>query len=356
MSLLAATPLACASEALFETGRFVSGDREVFSGLFLDDVTIDSVTIGSATYRASMEELIEPLTVRVRVDERGDGNFTLLTDEMLRSGDHPVTFAVAMGLKLEDYSTALEAMQGLSLAHMLFTDGSATVQIDVLLIASLYDDRPAENDASPEVIVLGSILEHAVSAAAIIGGNVDEPILARDPVPFSADAFRNATTGVEMVMHQSARPNPIAMVGFDLSHDLGVEEGVRALGYRITIAPGKPAMFNVLGAGAESQRALAQDIPIVPNIEDFLLGDFGAAATSGGGSGVFRVPGLSEVSQFLARVPLDFQGSGGGGGGGTNGTTPPPPVDPPDDPVIPAPATLPALALLLIAPRRSRRA
>lgn len=354
LSLLLAASMSYAGESSFETGRFLSGDREVYSGLFVEDVTIETITIGAATFRASLDELIEPLTVRVRIDRIGNGKFELLSDEMLRSGAFPVGFAVALGLDPDDYSTALDAMQGLSLGHMLFTDGSAAVQIDVLLIASLVDDRPTEDDMTPELVLLGSLGSHGVTAQAIIGGNVDEPIFAKAPTDFTNQAFAIGTTGVDMVTHQMARPLPVAMVGMDLSSDLGVAEETRVYGYRITISPGAPAMFNILGAGMDSQRALAQDLPIVPNIDDFMLGDFGGAF-GGAGGGAFRIPGVAETSQFLARVPLDFQGTGGGGGGGGDNFPPPPPPEPPPDPEVPAPATLPALLLLFVRGSRRRR-
>jgi len=346
-----ATPSLHASEAPFLTGRFVNDGRDVYSGVFRNNVDIDSLTLGTATFRASMNELIEPLSVRISVDVDGDGNFELLTDEMLRDGSHPAAIAIAAGIDAEKYPTALDAMQGLSLAHMLFTDGSAAVQIDMLLVVSLYDDD-SDDDTSPELIVLGSVDGHDIKAAAIIGGNVDDPILAQQPVAMSAESFATGTTGMSMVIRQTARPQSFNMSGLDLSHDLGVEEGVQALGYRIIIGPGKPAMLNVLGAGGEMQRTLAQNMPIFPDLEDFLLGAVVGNSWNGGGS-VFRVPGVTESPIYFARVPLDFQGSGGGGGGGGR-TTPPttPPTDP-EEPLIPAPATLPALLLLFA--RQSRR-
>jgi hypothetical protein len=350
MSLLLLASMSHASEAPFQAGRFLSGEQEVYAGLFLDDVKIDTLTLGSATFRASMEELVEPMSVRIAVDRDGDGTFEVLSDEQLRAGNAHAGLAVALGLNPEKFPTALEAMQGLSLGHMIWTDGSAAVQIDVLLISALYDDAPSEDDAVPELIVLGSMSTHGVRAAAIIGGNVDEPILAAEPKTFSPDAFAAGTTSIDIVLHNDEKPNAVAMVGLDLSGDLAVQEGVRALGYRIIIDAGSPAMLNILGSGTDLQRTLAQDLPIVPDIEDFLLGELGVGF--GAGAGVFRVPGVSETSQYLARVNLDFQGSPGDSSGGSGGAPPPP--NPPDEPEIPAPATLPAL-VLLFAPARRRR-
>jgi hypothetical protein len=348
--LFAVAPATHASEAPFLSGRFMSDSHEIFSGVFNDDVVIDTLTLGSATYRASMDELIEPLTVRISIDSNDDGIFGLLTDEMLRSGKYPAGFALALNMDPADYATALDAMQGLSLAHMIYTDGTTAVQIDVLLIVSLYDDRPAEDDATPELVMIGSMNGHDIAAAAIIGGNVDEPIFAREPLAVSAESFDAGVTGVEMVIRQMARPNEMTIVGLDLSHDLGVEEGVQAIGYRVTIGPGKPAMINVLGAGLESQRTLAQDMPIVPDVEEFLLGAL-LSSPSGGGGSVFRVPGVQESVLFNPRVPIDFRGGGDGGGSGAAAA----PIDP-EEPVIPAPATLAAIAVALALNRRRRRA
>lgn len=351
--ILAAAPSLHASEAPFQTGRFVNEGREVFSGTFSNDVLIDALTVGAATYRASMDELIEPLAVRISVDSDGDGVFGLLTDEMLRSGAFPAGLAVALQLDPAKFSTALEAMQGLSLAHMIYTDGTSPVQIDVLLVTSIYDGKPTEDDTEPELIVLGSMSGHAITAAAIIGGNVDDPIFAQEPVDMPADLFKASATGMEMVIRQIAQPQTMTIAGLDLSHDLGVQEGVQTIGYRVTIGKGAPAMIAVLGAGMEAQRVLAQDMPLVPEVDEFLLGALFAAGSGAGGS-VFRVPGVQEGTIFNPRVPLEFRGDGGGGGGRPPEGFPPP-TDP-EQPTIPAPSAFAALGLAFALNKKRRRA
>lgn len=295
---------ALASTSSFQTGRFLSGDNEVRAGLFGQNVTIDTLTIGDATYRSERSELMHAMTVRVYADTNGDGELDLLTDEAMASGRSLVGLAIARELNAGEFSTALSAMQGLSLGHMLYTDGTTPVRVDVLLAVSTYDDRPLEDDGAPEAIIIGSFSEHQVRVTAITAGNVDDPTFAAKTATLDRSHFESARTGMDMLTHNAEKPFAISMVGLDQSGDLGVEEGVEVLGYRVEIAVGAPAMFNIMGASYEGVGALAREMPELDEEVGFLGGALGGGG-GGGGRGVGRGFGTGA----------GFRGGGSGNGG-----------------------------------------
>ncbi len=342
-----------ATTAPFDTGRFLSVNGEVYAGIFGSSVTVETLTVGEATYRAQLDELIEVASVRIYVSTDQGAEPMLLTDEQLASGEFGVAFGLGREFERTQFATALDVMQGLDLAKMLFTDGSRGVRVDVLLAVPLRDSAPGEFDLSPEALLLGSFANQQVRLGAIIGGNIDQPILAQEPVEVDPNGFLDGRTGVSIVTDVTRDPQPIAIVGLDLSV-LGIGDETAVIGYRLEIGPGAPAMFNLIGVGRDWQRDLATPIATLEEPQDFEAVGLGFVedwAPRGG----FGTVGLA-MSQPLARGPLlggsGFRGSGGGSGGGgglprgpfSNGDQEP--GDDHDDggddgdPPVPAPGTL----------------
>ena len=351
-TLAAIQSAAMATPVPFTTGRFVSEDRDVFNGLFSGDVLIDTLTLGDTTYRAELQEFVEAAAIRVYVDRTGNGSWELLTDEDLAGGAEPVSLALARDLNPADIPTALDAVQGLSISHMLHTTGSAAVRVDVLLTVGIYDDKPTEDDQTPEAIVVGSFRESGPQVTAMIAGHVDEPVFAGRTALLDGNEITAGATGMDILLGNNDTPQGICVLGLDLSGQLGVEEGILAVGYRLEIPAGQTAMFNIFGAAVEGQRALGEDLQVLDEPEAFggALGGGGRSLGAGVGAGS-HLPRGSRTS---------FRGSGGGGGGGGGGRPPFEPKDTPDDPEkpqdVPAPGSLiTLLAGGLIRSRRQRR-
>lgn len=369
----------------FATARFLSEHGEVFGGSFGSSVLLDTLTIGEATYRSSMDEMIEAASVRVRVDRNGDGRYELLSDDEIMRGDGPVSFAFGRNVDSTSYRTTLDVMRGRDLARLLMSDGRAAVQLDVLLTTEIIDDRPDIEDHAPEAIVLGSFNGQGARLAAIIGGNVDQPILARDPVHIDPATIAAGESGVNIVVAGLDAPIPISIVGLDLFGGLGVRGQQSALGFRLEIPAGSPAFFNVLGTAHAAQQ-VDRHTDIDEDHEDAYgfesLGGGGGGGGYGyggagrisfaaplrssriGGGGGFRGGGGggggggSGINLSDLMVPGDpggtnnGGGSGGSSGGGTGGGSGGGPNQPP---VVPAPGTIALLALAAITGGRRRR-
>lgn len=350
------SPLA-ARQVTFQSGRFVSEDRSVFNGLYATDVRIDALTLGDKTYRAQLGEFVEPADVRIWVDRTGNGDWDLITDEQLARGGEPVALALARDLHHADYESAIDAVQGLSLSHMLITDGSAAVRVDYLLTAGIFDNHPQENDVSPEAIVMGSLGGRRARLTAMIGGNLDEPILAPDSAVIKEESFAGGRTSMEIVLDSEAGAHAISVLGLDNSGDMDVRRGMMTVGYRLEIPPGPPAMFNVIGAALEWQHAPNADVLVADEPEEDAF-----CSWIGGGGGMASYGGpVASMGSLGSRTP--FSGTSGGASsrrrslatdlGGSNSSTPlvrnsktSDPTPSPDDDIVPIPVPSTLLAMM----------
>jgi len=295
----------------YQSGRFLSADREVSRGAFSDSLRIDAITLGHATYRAQRNELVVPSSVRVSIDRDGDGVFEMLSDEELRSGQAPVGFALGRGVNSADVSTSLEVASALDLARLLYSDGTARVRVDILLSVPLYDDREGETDQYPEALLAGAVGDARMDLYAIVGGNIDEPILAPRHVALAGDDVARGRTGVSMLTQRSDAPYAIGMVGVDLSTGFGVEPGLRTIGYRLEVEPGAETAFAVFGAGTAMQLAEADE----ELLEEEEPAGASAGSLGGGGGGGFGSFGGSDLALRAAwnphrtRRPVAFRGT-----------------------------------------------
>ncbi len=308
-----------AGVATFTTARFNSEHGEVFSGTFGNSVVLDSLTIGESTFRATMNEMIEVSSVRVRIDREGNGQYELLSDEQLASGDAPVSFAFGRQVDHGKYRTALDVMRGRDLARLLMSDGSANVQVDVLLATEILDDRPGSEDNSPEAILVGSFNGRGARVGAIIGGSVDRPILAQSPFEINSDWLAYGESGVNIVLDGFDAPIPISIVGMDLFGALGVKANQSAIGFRLEIPAGSPAFFNLMGTAHAPQQVAGRAGMEASEQDDFELefaGSFGGGGYGGGGGGAL---GSAPLRGIAGLGNGGFRGGGGGGGGGRGG-------------------------------------
>lgn len=366
--------MALADIAIYDTGRFVATQGEVSRGVFSSDLLLDHLSIGEASFRAQLDEFIEMTSVRIyAASQDDDGAFRLLSDEQLAGGASPVSFAVARDLDPAKFNTALDAMQGRNLAHMLFSDGSTAVRVDAMLAFPLYDNKPSEADRSPEGLLIGSFNNHTVRVWAIVAGNVESPILGNRYEELVFDHFDLARTPISMLIHGQEAAMGMTIVGLDLFGNLGLRSGEAVLGFRVEIepSPGNPIMFNVIGAGGEDQKTLGQNVTEMTQPEDFAFFGSVGGGSSGGMSGIGGIAGRG----FGSGGGISGGGGGGGGGarspGGGNDTPPPDTADPtpgpsetpggggggggsevPIDPNIPGPG---GLALLLTAAAMGRK-
>lgn len=306
---------ALAQELPFRAGRFLADDREVFNGTFDRDLRIDSITIGEGMFRATRNELLPASTIRVMVDESGRGNWRVLSERELLSGFGPVRFAHgARGGR-----SVLDAFSARHLDRLFFSDGSVSVRIDLLMTTGLYDSGAGRSDATPEMVIAGNLRGGSARLGAIIGGNVDEPILARRVHTLDTNSLQRAETGISVVLND--QPASVGMVGLDLSDAFDVQPGVAAIGYRLELDRGATGFFTLFGSGMADQfvgnePSLIED----PEEQEFLGatggGGGGGAPVYGGGRGIRQVSGAynPEYGYQFGTSTLGFRGTGGLGG------------------------------------------
>lgn len=316
--VLAATTLAggaLAQELPFRAGRFLADDREVFNGTFDRDLRIDSLTIGEGMFRATRNELLPASTIRVMVDTTGRGAWRVLSERELMSGFGPVRFAHGA----RTARTALDAFSARHLDRLFFSDGTANVRIDLLMTTGLYDSGAGRSDATPEMVIAGNLRGGNARLGAIIGGNVDEPILARRIHALDTNSLQRAETGISVVLND--QPASVGMVGLDLSDAFDVQPGVAAIGYRLELDRGATGFFTMFGSGLAEQLvgnepSLIED----PEEREFLGatggGGGGGAPVYGGGRGMRQISGANTPGDGYRfhTSTLGFRGTGGLGG------------------------------------------
>ncbi|MFO0828041.1 MAG: hypothetical protein U0572_07810 [Phycisphaerales bacterium] len=330
-----------------DNARFEIDGTTVLGGVFGGDLRLNAVTLGEATFTRDEGKLHEIAAVRVRVAQ-SDGSMRTLSDEELVGGAAAVRIIAGRDIATPP-TTGLDTMGGLSVATMLINDGSADVQIDVLLPVGLKDDKPGKSDREPEAILVGAPPRGAMRLGAIIAGDIDDPLVAEGVVEVPPTAFEDGRSAASVLFGGLDKPRAIAMVGYDLD-DLGVHE-VPALGFRLEIPRGTIVACKIFGAGESVLDMLASAAPPEPFAGALDGGSVGGGGGGGGGwySGQSTQGELALPSWGGGGGDISIDGGGGGGGGGSH--SPPSPPEPP----VPGPAGLAPILVGLCVQGSSRR-
>lgn len=341
---------ALAEDLPFQSGRFIAGDQDVYNGVY-DSVRLDALSIGEGMFRAARQEFIAASAARVYVDATGRGDWRLLTDAELTSGIGPV--------RLMRQGSVLDAFNTRDLSGLLHTDGTVAVRVDILMTTGIYNNRSSTADRTPELVLLGRFGDAPVRVAAMIGGNVNNPVFADRVHEVAASSLRQNDTGIEL--RHGNESIPLAAVGFDLGSAFGVPTGVPAIGYRLEIAPGSPSFFTLFGSASPQQ--VEETETLVRDESNDRANEFGGGgggavgdAYGGGVGGGFGHNGISTLGG-AAPVQTYFGGRNNGGFSHSGGSSSlprfrfpefffptPPPVEPPpvDPPVEPEPEPEPS--------------
>ncbi len=300
-----------------DSARFDCNGERVLRGVFAGNLTIDALSMGEGTFTREESQLHPIATVRVWAQRPGEA-WRLLSDEEIASGRATVRIIAARDFQPAP-TTSLDVLGGLSVATMLINDGREAVRIDALLPLGINDNAVGVPDRTPEVVLVGPPPSGPVTLAAIIAGDIDDPVLAEGAAIVTTQAVDEGRSGVAMIWAGSESATPLAMLGFDLD-DLGVHEGV-ALGFRIEIPPGITLTCKLLGLGEAALSTLARADAASDTFGDFgMIGSGGGGGYGGGGYGGGGYGGGGGLSLPPYRVdPSPGSGPGGGGGGGYQG-------------------------------------
>lgn len=294
-----------------ESARFLHEGAPVVQGTFAGNLMLDAVSIGDATFSRDRSTLHAIAAVRVSVG--GEGRWTPLADEELAAGGAAARIVAARDM-VPAPSTAIDTLGGLSVSTMLLADGRDDVRIDVFLPMGVLDDAPGRPDRGPEALLVGPPPSGPVFLRAILAGDIDDPVVAEEPVTVTRDAVDAGRSGAAVIVAGSSRPMNVAMVGYDLD-DLGAHEA-GAVGFRLEVPRGVTMAFKLFGLGEAPMSVLAsaaalEDTPLMASLGGGALG-FGG----GGGGGSGR---MHPFPTFVGPRSYALGGDGGSGGGGGGG-------------------------------------
>lgn len=239
----------------------------------------------------------------------------------------------------------LDILSTPDLGRMMIEDGSRATRTQIFMTVPELDDNPLANDDSPELLLMGGVPREPVTITPILSGTPGDPdsLVFGEPFKVTASIMSNGLTGLSVTFAAAAAPSPIAVIGLDLSGDLGLKPGQTVVGYQLEVPEGVNVPLKMMPVGVPDDIFFGQYGG--PDDAIGTVGDVLLTVDTPAPSPPLAVPELAPQTDYAANL-LGFQESD------QAFNTPPIPPLPP----IPAPGSLALLVgagLLSVRRRRS---